>query len=484
KVKAVTDLLLRPHAHARATPTPESRSPSKRRGMTGYLGDAFLLCLCMVVECLGQSETTTPCPVHQDIQNTGHTFLANIIPCSYIKEYRPPTRDNRPVNVVFTLYIQDINSFNAADMDFRMELFLHMTWVDTRLNLSNLVFLPGCANENKYITLPSYVMEYIWTPDPYVTNAKDAAITTLTTTYSSITIYDNHTIRSSSRLSSTIGCQMEFHGYPMDIQKCNMIMQSFMYSSNEVEFNWRKWSPVMINKDLRLLQFKLKNPMNNYIRNSSYDELGHGERQVRQLVLELEFSRAIGHHLVQTFVPSFLVVCLSWFSFWLGLDAIPGRVTLLVTSLLTLTTLFTGIKEGLPPVAYVKAIDVWMAGCMVFIFAALGEFVIVRWLNMRRPPKQTQENGGMMRVMTVNPSSPVMPEWDSEPSKNRHRNHTKLHQTPGRLSLKWVDPQTGEKKFLWKEIDKASRIVFPLMFLFFMIIYFPILIFRIFQGGK
>lgn len=59
-----------------------------------------------------------------------------------------------------------------------------------------------------------------------------------------------------------------------------------------------------------------------------------------------------GHHLIQTFAPSSLVVMLSWFSFWLGLDAIPGRVTLLVTCMLTLVTMFTG--ADIPPVAYVK----------------------------------------------------------------------------------------------------------------------------------
>ncbi len=34
------------------------------------------------------------------------------------------------------------------------------------------------------------------------------------------------------------------------------------------------------------------------------------------------------------------------FSFWLGLDAIPGRVTLLVTCMLTLVTMFTGLRAG------------------------------------------------------------------------------------------------------------------------------------------
>lgn len=69
------------------------------------------------------------------------------------------------------------------------------------------------------------------------------------------------------------------------------------------------------------------------------------------------FERQIGHHLIQTFAPSALVVVLSWFSFWLGLDAIPGRVTLLVTCMLTLVTMFTGLKSDIPPVAYVKVTD-------------------------------------------------------------------------------------------------------------------------------
>lgn len=27
---------------------------------------------------------------------------------------------------------------------------------------------------------------------------------------------------------------------------------------------------------------------------------------------------------------------------------------------------------------YIKALDLWMAGCMLFVFAALGEFVVVK----------------------------------------------------------------------------------------------------------
>lgn len=77
-----------------------------------------------------------------------------------------------------------------------------------------------------------------------------------------------------------------------------------------------------------------------------------------RLTVYFRFERQIGHHLIQTFAPSSLVVMLSWFSFWLGLDAIPGRVTLLVTCMLTLVTMFTGLRADIPPVAYVKVTNI------------------------------------------------------------------------------------------------------------------------------
>jgi hypothetical protein len=73
-------------------------------------------------------------------------------------------------------------------------------------------------------------------------------------------------------------------------------------------------------------------------------------------VLTFRFDRMITHHIIQTFVPSIFIVCLAWFSFFMGLDSIPGRVTLLVTSQLTLVTMFASTGEELPPVAYLKVI--------------------------------------------------------------------------------------------------------------------------------
>ena len=63
------------------------------------------------------------------------------------------------------------------------------------------------------------------------------------------------------------------------------------------------------------------------------------------------FSRDVGYYMIQTYVPSALVVILSWVSFWISVDAIPARISLGVLTILTMTTQSTGVQASLPRLA-------------------------------------------------------------------------------------------------------------------------------------
>jgi len=103
-------------------------------------------------------------------------------------------------------------------------------------------------------------------------------------------------------------------------------------------------------------------------------------------------------YVLQVFVPSILFVFLSWVSFWVDANAVPARVSLGVTCVLTMTTQSSGTRQMLPPVSYVKAIDVWMFVCLLYVFAALLEFAYVNVL-MRRKNKQKADTVYEVRVI-------------------------------------------------------------------------------------
>ena len=77
------------------------------------------------------------------------------------------------------------------------------------------------------------------------------------------------------------------------------------------------------------------------------------------------------------FVGLFVIV--AWLSLFLPPEAIPGRVTMAMTTLLTLAAMFGSVSQNTPKVSYVSALDVWMCSCIVFVFICLLEYVIVLW---------------------------------------------------------------------------------------------------------
>lgn len=99
------------------------------------------------------------------------------------------------------------------------------------------------------------------------------------------------------------------------------------------------------------------------------------------LKVDLIFKREFSYYLIQIYIPCCMLVIVSWVSFWLDPNAIPARVSLGVTTLLTMATQISGINASLPPVSYTKAIDVWTGSCLTFVFGALLEFALVNYAS-------------------------------------------------------------------------------------------------------
>lgn len=62
-----------------------------------------------------------------------------------------------------------------------------------------------------------------------------------------------------------------------------------------------------------------------------------------------------------------------------------------ITTVLTMTTINTHLRETLPKIPYVKAIDMYLMGCFVFVFLALLEYAFVNYIFFGRGPQMQKK---------------------------------------------------------------------------------------------
>lgn len=303
---------------------------------------------------------------------------------------------------------------------------------------------------------------------------------TIGTPLNQVLILKNRTIIYKVRMFTKVSCAVDFQWYPLDVQTCQLTIESYKFTDSITIYKWtdeKIYRPIVL-KIRRLLQYEFMGPVN--LTSGCVPRGGSGARYAYVNVI-FAFGRKLGNTIIQVFTPTILVVVLSWFSFWLGLDAIPGRITLLVTCMLTLVTMHSEVKRAIPPVHYITMMDVWMVFCMGMVFGAMCEFVCVKYLHWRMEQGHDLEHHHDVKRVEPFIQALNKPKHLKDPSLQ----WTKLQygQKPGDIAdgeapgyrLGKYDVAQSRSKPLWIKMDYICRSFFPLFFLGFNCIYWPVL---------
>ncbi|KAF3426952.1 hypothetical protein E2986_10148 [Frieseomelitta varia] len=277
------------------------------------------------------------------------------------------------------------------------------------------------------------------------------------------------------------------------------------YTMRDIRYKWNEGpNSVGVSNEVSLPQFKV---------------LGHRQRAMEislttgnysRLACEIQFVRSMGYYLIQIYIPSGLIVIISWVSFWLNRNATPARVALGVTTVLTMTTLMSSTNAALPKISYVKSIDVYLGTCFVMVFASLLEYATVGYMAKRIQMRKNrfQKIAESMKTARENPGPPGVPgdHGDHAPKQTVSVISTNLSRPEVRFKVH--DPKAHSKggtlentingradeeaapapqhlihpgKDISKlygmtpsDIDKYSRIVFPVCFVCFNLMYWII----------
>ncbi|CEF68379.1 GluClalpha [Strongyloides ratti] len=353
---------------------------------------------------------------------------------SYNKHVRPYGESNNgPVNVEVDLFIRSISNLNEINMEYSTQITLRQKWFDERLSYGN--------NKSIVSFLPEYFIltddSKIWMVDTFFPNEKNGHRHMIDKPNMLLRIYGNGKVLYSVRLSLVLSCPMYLQYYPMDVQNCYIDLASYGYTKDDIIYKWNNETPIQLRDGLTksLPQFEIINYTTTTC--ESITKLGN----FSCIRFNFSLKRQFGYYLLHLFIPSIMLVMVSWISFYLDPNAVPGRVTLGTVTLLTLIANANGINSKLPPVSYIKAIDVWILFCILFLFTSLIEFAVTCFLYNRIPTYTLVDE-----------------------VENNYTNSRVIQSNSNELKIKILDKFSGNKA---KKIDCISRIIFPIFFLFF-----------------
>ncbi|XP_062998055.1 glycine receptor subunit alpha-4-like [Elgaria multicarinata webbii] len=330
-----------------------------------------------------------------------------------------PNFKGPPINVTCNIFINSFGSVTETTMDYRVNVFLRQQWNDPRLSYREY--------PDDSLDLDPSMLDSIWKPDLFFANEKGANFHEVTTDNKLLRIFKNGNVLYSIRLTLILSCPMDLKNFPMDIQTCTMQLESFGYTMNDLIFEWVKGQEaVQVADGLTLPQFILRDE-----KDLGYCTKSYNTGKFTCIEVKFHLERQMGYYLIQMYIPSLLIVILSWVSFWINMDAAPARVGLGITTVLTMTTQSAGSRASLPKVSYVKAIDIWMAVCLLFVFAALLEYAAVNFVSrqhkefMRLRRRQRRQRMGLT---SRTPSLESLQQLEDLPSSESESTYETLSQ--------------------------------------------------------
>lgn len=406
------------------------------------------------------------------------TGILDSLLVGYDKRIRP-NYDGAAVEVGVSLYVLDISSISEENMDFTLDFYFRQYWTDPRLSFE---WKPRFG----FISVGSEYGKNIWQPDTFFTNEKQSYAHSITTSNEFLRISPIGEITRSIRITVTASCPMNLQYFPMDRQLCDLSLESFGYTMRDIRYKWKQ-GPNSVGLSYGIItqpQFRI---------------IGYRQKEIdinlttgnySRLACDFLFERSLGYYIMQIYIPSALIVVMSSATFWLNRNLAPTRIALGAITILTMTALMSSTNAYLPKVSYIKASDLYLGICFIMVIAAFLEYVTVCYMLKRL---QTRKNRYLAIQKLADEKKPTSERKPAGEGAVVHKQaevrfkvfESKITTDNNGTGSAAVDEESGEPMLpgtkadkLYgvspSDLDKYSRIVFPIFFVCFNLMYWII----------
>ncbi|XP_076045335.1 glycine receptor subunit alpha-2-like [Oratosquilla oratoria] len=272
-------------------------------------------------------------------------------------------------------------------MEFTLDVCMHLKWYDPRLAYYNLL-MDMMANS------ATHVHQKLWTPDLRIDGDGGSAADLIPRSRHIWVIREDGPLPDDTsraredelfsgasnplylrvEYTASLSCMFDLANYPFDLQICKVVIRFHTVTSADAVL---KEGP----ESVRYLG----------IRCLLEYEVGHLSLDIDRLgnysiaTVTIPFKNLYRYYITNTYIPTTLLVCITYLTFFFRVDDFSDRIMVSLTALLVLAALFSQTSASIPKTSYLKLIDIWFVFVICFDFVMVVLLVIINYVREDEP---------------------------------------------------------------------------------------------------
>ncbi|KAG7176300.1 Gamma-aminobutyric acid receptor subunit beta-like 8 [Homarus americanus] len=355
--------------------------------------------MCRDGECIASNrrcDLRTNCVDESDEENCNFVLL----PKGY-RQYLTPVSPGtgEKLSLVPHFSITRFDAIEDLSMTIALELKVSISWRDHRLTFRNLHDPERgsviSSTDRESIWLPQYDFENIYRGN--IKMLEEVVVVNRSTNQSEANFnqVDMDTLHPGSESSLThtkefvaiFNCYFILYYYPFDSQFCEIRIRLSTHMRDHATFSMSQG----VAEYLGVIDLPLYSVQYVALRKHTHDDV---------IFIDFVLKRRVGNAVLSIFVPTMLLLLVSWSTLFLKLEALNVRAIMSLTTLLVLYTMFANLSSSLPSTAEVKLIDVWFFFIIFLLFSNIMVHVFADQLQLHSPDNITKVSS------FASPSSP------------------------------------------------------------------------------
>jgi hypothetical protein len=260
-----------------------------------------------------------------------------------------PLPERGSAEVMVSVFLLDLFEIDSARQTFSADVVILAQWQDPRL-------------AGRWTASRSLDVDEVWQPRLQVVNQRSVE----RTMDREVEVQPDGTVIFRRRLSGDFSAKLDLQEFPLDRQRFEVVVVAAGYTPDEVDLV-PDTNRSGRSDHLSISDWRIDPPR---VVATGFEVPGTG-RTLPAVRFEFEGARQLRYYVVQLMLPLVAIVLMAWSVFWVDPTVIPTRMSVVVTTMLTLIAYRFAIGSMVPRLAYLTRLDWFLLGSTMLVLIAL-----------------------------------------------------------------------------------------------------------------